>query len=96
MATITAETLQHIAALARLGLSPAQCAHYAEECAHILAFVEQLNGVDTTGITPMDHADHLETVWREDRLAPSTQADAILEGAPEREHRFFIVPQVIA
>ena len=49
-------TVAHIATLARIRLSEAEIEPLAEELSHILTWVEQLNEVDTSGVTPMANA----------------------------------------
>lgn len=95
MSTITTETIRHIATLAHLDLDDATAERLTTQCARILAFVEQLNAVDTSNVQPMTHAGDIGTAWREDAVVPSTQADAILANGPAHERRFFVVPKVM-
>lgn len=93
---ITKETVEHIANLARVGLSSEQCEQYANECGAIIKFVDQLNEVNTDGIEPMSHAGDYGTIWREDREQQSIeQAEKILKNAPQSENGFFVVPKII-
>lgn len=106
MSTITTETIRQIATLAHLDLDDATIARLTTQCARILAFVEQLNAVDTGNVPPMTHAacpasgkdagGDIVPAWREDTVVASTQADAILANSPEHELRFFVVPKVMA
>ena len=43
----------------------------------------------------MAHPFASKTVWREDRQAPWTDAESILQNAPEREESYFKVKKVI-
>ena len=46
-------TVRRIAHLARIAVTDAEVPHLQEELNSILAFVEELNAVDVTGIEPM-------------------------------------------
>ena len=50
--TLSQEEVRHIAALARLELSPEELARYQEQLSSILAYFEQLQDLDTTTISP--------------------------------------------
>ena len=49
------QQVEKIAHLARIALSEEDIPVYAHNLSNILALVEQMNAVDTTGITPMAH-----------------------------------------
>ena len=63
----------HIATLARIRLSESELELLADELSHILTWVEQLNEVDTTGVTPMASA-----------AAASSRAENFLRASPSR------------
>ena len=50
--TLTLEQVEHIANLARLDLTPEEKERYCQQLSAILAYFEQLQRVDTTGIPP--------------------------------------------
>lgn len=73
--SITQKDIQHIAHLARIELTDEEQARFAGELSGILGFVEQLNELDTTGVTPVNGGTDLENAMRGDAVA-----DASLEG----------------
>ncbi|HEV2100474.1 MAG TPA: Asp-tRNA(Asn)/Glu-tRNA(Gln) amidotransferase subunit GatC [Stellaceae bacterium] len=93
-------TVAHIAALARIRLSPAEIEPLADELSQILTWVEQLNEIDTTGVAPMANVTASGLPMREDQVTDGGCRDAILGNAPratprETSRGFFVVPKVI-
>jgi aspartyl-tRNA(Asn)/glutamyl-tRNA(Gln) amidotransferase subunit C len=84
-----------IARLARLALAEDQLAPMANELNKILAFVEQLNALDTTGVPPMTSTVAMKLKWRDDLVADGGDAAAILANAPAEAAGFFTVPKVV-
>jgi aspartyl-tRNA(Asn)/glutamyl-tRNA(Gln) amidotransferase subunit C len=85
----------HIAALARIRISEGELEPLAHELSHILDWVEQLNEVDTTGVTPMASAAAVSLPMREDVVTDGGCRKAILGNAPRSAHGFFTVPKVV-
>ena len=93
--SLTPEQVQHVARLARLQLTDDEVATFTGQMGAILAYVEKLNELDTTGIVPTSHAVPMENAFREDTVRPSIGIDAALANAPDRIEGFFRVPKVI-
>jgi aspartyl-tRNA(Asn)/glutamyl-tRNA(Gln) amidotransferase subunit C len=85
----------HIAALARIRLSEAELEPLAEELSHILTWVEQLNEVDTSGVTPMASAAAVTLPMRDDEVTDGGCREEILGNAPRTARGFFVVPKVV-
>ncbi|MBI1922225.1 MAG: Asp-tRNA(Asn)/Glu-tRNA(Gln) amidotransferase subunit GatC [Geobacter sp.] len=92
---ITQEQVEHVAKLARLALSQEEIATFTGQMDGILAYVEKLNELDTSGIIPTSHAVPVENAFREDEVRPSIGTDNALANAPDRVEDFFRVPKVI-
>lgn len=92
---ISKEDVEELAGLARLRLGAAEAERLRGDLERILAYVEQLQGLDTTGVEPMTHAVPLDCPLREDAVAPSFSADEALAGAPARTEDYFVVPRVV-
>lgn len=76
--------LAHLAELARLQLTPKEEALYVKQLTDILAFVRQLQHVDTAGVPPTAQLLRPAIVERPDRVRPSLSAGAALANAPDR------------
>jgi aspartyl-tRNA(Asn)/glutamyl-tRNA(Gln) amidotransferase subunit C len=84
-----------VAKLARLELSEAELAVMTRQLADIVAYVDQLQAVDTQGVEPLAHAIDLHNVFRADEPAPSLPVDEALANAPCRRKDFYSVPAVL-
>ena len=93
-------TVAKIASLARLKMSEEELERMAPELNNILAFVDQLEEVDTSAVEPMtavipNHLRLRDDVIDADPLTGGGKRDAVLANAPAAEHGFFGVPKVI-
>lgn len=87
--------VEHVARLARLGLTDDEIDRMQTQLSHILATVAQLAEVDTSHIGPTAQVIALENVMREDVVRPPMQRDAALANAPLREGPMLRVPVVL-
>lgn len=87
--------VEHVARLARLGLSAEEKTLFAGQLSAILEFAANLQKLDTKDIPPTAHAIPLKNVFREDQALPCENIDAILANGPEIEERMFKVPRII-
>jgi aspartyl-tRNA(Asn)/glutamyl-tRNA(Gln) amidotransferase subunit C len=92
---ITREQVEHVARLARLELSDAEKELFTGQLDGILAYVDKLNKLDTSGIVPTAHAVPMENAFREDVVTASLGVERALANAPDRSESFFRVPKVI-
>jgi len=92
---ITPEDVRHVARLARLELSEAELERMRAEMDAILAYMDKLRSLDTTGVEPTSHAVPLRNVMRDDEPRPSFPRDDMLANAPDRAGDFFRVPRII-
>lgn len=89
--------VRKIAALARLELTDDEVDLFSRQLRDVLAYAEQVQQIDTTGVPPTSHPLAGATVWREDEPRPSLARDLVLEQAPEASIRagLFKVPKVL-
>ena len=87
--------LETTAALAQIDLGEGDLARLGEAVSQMLAYFEKMNALDTTGLEPTTHALVKDNRVRPDIVAPSDLADALVDQAPEREDRFFVIPNVL-
>ena len=92
---LSREEVLHIARLARLALTESEVNRLSEQLSHILESFEILQQVDTTGIPPTAQSIDLQSVMRDDEVAPSFPADDVLANAPRREGDYFRVRPVL-
>lgn len=87
--------IEHLAELARLDLDPDERARFAEQLDRILAYVQQLQGVDVAGVPPTEHVLECTDVYRQDEPQESLPRRQVLEAAPESDEERFVVPGVL-
>ncbi len=92
---IDEEVVEYVAHLARLQLRPDEIDLYTHQLDRILAYMDKLNSLDTTGIEPTSHVIPLENVFREDIVDHNFQVEESVGNAPERKGSSFKVPPVI-
>ncbi len=92
---ISREEVEHVARLARLGLSEDEIGRMQEQLSRILESIAALRDVDTSQIGPTAQVIGLENVMREDRARPGLATEAALANAPEAEGRLLRVPVVL-
>lgn len=93
--SLTPDDVRRIARLARIALSADEIERTQAQLNNILAFVEQLQAVDTSGITPMAHAVDVVQRLRPDVVSEGDRRDDFLAIAPEAEAGLYLVPKVI-
>ncbi|MBL1275888.1 MAG: Asp-tRNA(Asn)/Glu-tRNA(Gln) amidotransferase subunit GatC [Ectothiorhodospiraceae bacterium] len=89
------DDIEKIAHLARLGIDEADVPAYASDLNNILALVEQMSAVDTTGVSPMAHPMDAQQRLRDDTVTEQNQREQLMANAPQTEANLFLVPQVI-
>ena len=90
------ETVKKVAHLARLEITDEEANTFTSQLGHILKYIDKLNELDTKNVEPITQVLNIETPMREDAVAPSLGAEALLASAPEQIFENYKVPQVIA
>ena len=89
--TLSADDVEYLATLARIGLSDAEKRDLGSQLDAILDHVSQLQKVDTSQLSPTAQVGNLQNVWREDQERPSLSAERALGNAPDRDEDHFRV-----
>jgi aspartyl-tRNA(Asn)/glutamyl-tRNA(Gln) amidotransferase subunit C len=92
---VNREEVEAIALLARLELDDAELAAMQVDLTAILAHMDALAEVDTTGVEPMAQPISVSNVLRDDVAGPALPIEKVLQNAPETDGAFFQVPKVI-
>jgi len=95
VATLSRRDVEHVAHLARLGLSEDEVSQLEGQLNHILEQFAVLSQLDTESIAPTARVIELENVLREDVVRPSLTVEEALADAPERSGDHFAVPAVL-
>jgi aspartyl-tRNA(Asn)/glutamyl-tRNA(Gln) amidotransferase subunit C len=92
---VTDATIENLAHLARLRFDDTEKESVKKDLQNMIAFVEQLKEIDTTGVEPLLHMSDTVNVLREDVLQGSVSREEALKNAPLKDNEFFKVPTVI-
>ncbi|MFM2105440.1 MAG: hypothetical protein RL338_472 [Chloroflexota bacterium] len=95
MAALSRSDVEHVAHLARLGLSEAELARLEGELNGILEQYAILARLATDGIAPTAQTIEIANILRDDVAAPSLPPDEAIANAPERDGDFVVVPAII-
>jgi aspartyl-tRNA(Asn)/glutamyl-tRNA(Gln) amidotransferase subunit C len=92
---ISRSDVEHVARLARLGLTDEELDRMVGQLSRILEAVNALASVDTSAVSATAQVIALENVMREDEPRAPMSRDAALAGAPLREGPMLRVPVVL-
>jgi aspartyl-tRNA(Asn)/glutamyl-tRNA(Gln) amidotransferase subunit C len=99
------DTVARVARLARLKVPEEELVPLADELSGILAWIEQLNEVDTANVEPLASVSDVTLPMREDKVTDGGVAEKVLANAPggavyidptdRNAGGFFTVPKVV-
>lgn len=93
---IDRDTIRHLERLARIELDADEVARITEQLDRIVAFVAELQSVDTDGVAPTGLIAHAAGApLREDVAREGLPREVVLDQAPDAAAGFFRVPRVI-
>ncbi len=87
--------VEHIAELAKLGLTEEEKEKFREQLSAILEYAEVLQRLDTEAIPPTATVLPLRNVMRPDEVAPSFPQEDILASAPDAAEGCFRVRAIL-
>ncbi len=92
---VTTQLINNLAELARLKFTDEEKSEIKDDLQRMIAFVEKLQEVDTTGTEPLLHMTDALDAFREDEIKGSMQKATALANAPDANNDYFKVPKVI-
>jgi aspartyl-tRNA(Asn)/glutamyl-tRNA(Gln) amidotransferase subunit C len=92
---VSLKDVDHIALLARLGLSDEERASLRDDLESILGYIGKLETLDTSGVEATAHVIDLDTPLRDDVVRNPENAEAMLSNAPDRDRTYLRVPKII-
>ena len=96
MATLSRADVEHVAHLARLGLTDEELARLESQLNDILDQYAILATVPTEHIAPTAQTIELENILRDDVARPSLEVEDVLANAPATDGDFVVVPAILA
>jgi aspartyl-tRNA(Asn)/glutamyl-tRNA(Gln) amidotransferase subunit C len=95
MATLSRADVEHVAHLARLGLTEEELERLEGQLNHILDQYAILARVPTDHIAPTAQTIELENILRDDVVTASLPVEAVLANAAAREDGYVVVPAIL-
>lgn len=87
--------VEKIAHLARLAIDDQDIPVYMRDLSNILTFVEQMNSVDSSDVSPMAHPLEGKQRLRRDEVTEIDERSKLQAIAPQVEAGLYLVPKVI-
>jgi aspartyl-tRNA(Asn)/glutamyl-tRNA(Gln) amidotransferase subunit C len=95
MATLSRADVEHVAYLARLGLTTDELARLEGQLNHIVDQYAIFAQLDTDDIAPTAQTIELENILRDDVARESMPVDDVLRNAAETDGEFIVVPAIL-
>jgi aspartyl-tRNA(Asn)/glutamyl-tRNA(Gln) amidotransferase subunit C len=95
MPALSRADVEHVAYLARLGLTDDELTRLEGQLNHILEQYAKLAELDTEHIPPTAQTIELENILRDDVARDSLDPEDVLRNAPDRDGEFFVVPAIL-
>ena len=92
---ISLEDVDHVATLARLGLSQVERETMRHQLSSILAYVESMRELDTSDVSPSSLILRIENISRPDVHEPGLSLVEVMANAPDRQDDYISVPAVL-
>jgi aspartyl-tRNA(Asn)/glutamyl-tRNA(Gln) amidotransferase subunit C len=89
------DLVNNLAQLARLEFNESEKIEIKNDLQKMIAFIEKLNDLDTTGVEPLLHMSENVNVLRDDEVKVTITREEALRSAPLHDELFFKVPKVI-
>ena len=87
--------VEYVAHLARLALGEDEKVLFQKQLEKIVGYVNDIAGVDVTGVEPMAHSTSSRNVFRRDEPRPGLDRETVLNNAPVHDGQQFLVPKIV-
>jgi aspartyl-tRNA(Asn)/glutamyl-tRNA(Gln) amidotransferase subunit C len=95
MPELSRSDVEHVAHLARLGLTDAEIALLQGQLNHILEQYEKLAELDTEAIPPTAQTIAIDNILRKDLVTPSLPVEDVLGNASDAAGGYVVVPAIL-
>jgi len=95
MSATTDLNIDHLSALARIELTPAEKEKFSAQLGDFLNHAARLRQVDTTGVEPTAHGFMTANVWAADIPVRDFTVDDALRNAPAQRDNMISVPKIV-
>lgn len=92
---LTIQEVKEIALLARIEVKDSEVAHFQNELSRILAFVAELQSINTEYVEPLSNPLDQVQRLRADQVTEIDHHQDYQQGAPSVENGLYLVPKVV-
>jgi len=92
---ITKQSIEYVAHLSRIDLSPEELEKFSGQLAQIVAFIDKLKQLDVEHVSPTSHILPIQNVLRQDVPGQSLPVAQVLADAPKQQDNLFAVPKIL-
>lgn len=92
---LTPSDLDHVAKLARIKLTDQEKTVFLPQLESILQYLDKLNQVDTSKVSPSFQITNLTNIFRSDEVKASLDQKSALSQASKTHDAYFVVPKTI-
>jgi aspartyl-tRNA(Asn)/glutamyl-tRNA(Gln) amidotransferase subunit C len=89
------DDITRLAHLARIDIDAAEARDVNAKLDAILGLIDELRSIDTSGVTPMSHAQDVMLALRDDVVTEADQHELFQQQAPAVADGLYLVPKVI-
>ena len=93
--SLTPDDVRRLARLARIDIGAEESHAVLDRLNRVLALIDEMRRVDTTGIEPMSHAVDVSQRLRADEVGEQNRRESYQSVAPAVEEGLYLVPKVI-
>ena len=93
--SISKKDVEHVAKLARLGLSEDEKDKLTKQLNDILTYAEKINKLNTDNVPPTSHSIPMQNVFRNDEVKPCENTPDIVANGPQTQETTFRVPKML-
>ena len=87
--------IEKLAHLSRLEFNEEETQEIKNDLQKMLAFIDKLNELDTTGVEPLLHMSDNVNIFRKDEVKGEISRNDVFKNAALHDDEFFKVPKVI-
>jgi len=92
---LTADDITRLAHLARIDIDAGEARDVKAKLDAILGLIDDLQSIDTSGMTPMSHAQDVMLELRDDVVTETDRHEIFQQQAPAVAGGLYLVPKVI-